>query len=504
MTSLLAKGLSQIVVNNIHIIRRAQIRIVNLILINTMISINYWIISIDSTSHSASHQFDPLVHARAKGGIRFVMAGNTKAVVLGADDVGAVVVDCGSWEIRFGNAGDDSPRVVVPACAGVRSDGTQVGGSTVENAPLSFNDVSSVYGFDPQTGTASIRDWDAMRSIWIAALKELAVEDAPLLIVEPSRAWPPKQRARALELAFEGVNAPAAYVARGSAMTAFSFARTTACVVDVGHQGATAVPVVEGYALQKSTQISAVGGHFLLTKMATWADERLKKKDSDVEMTDTAEETPTINGEAAIKRLRAPHEMRRVNGRVEDISGSEKYASLSAAHREFFRLRVVHAMKESLLRVAPEPDSESPATAESYTLPDGQTLVPDETLGSMANALFENHPVDKSQCAISNLAFDAISAADVDSRRELYGGVVLTGGCSLINGTSERFTKELAVLTPQPYKLKVQGTQSSIERTCGPWIGGSIVASLGTFQNAWVSKFEYDENGAVNALRKCP
>eukprot|EP00171_Calliarthron_tuberculosum_P013266 IDg13266t1 len=441
------------------------------------------------------------------------MSGNAKSVILGADDVGAVVVDCGSWAIRFGNAGDDSPRIIVPAAAGVKDGGGMVGGAALTNAPLSFSDVSNVYSFDAQTGTASIRDWDAMRAVWSAALRELAVEEqaSPLMIVEPSRAWPTKQRARAMELAIEGVGAPAAYIARGSAMTAFTFARTTACVVDVGHQGATAVPVVDGRVY------SCTRGRTAAKDAAVSADEHA----------DAAANAAAAASVAPTGRLRAQHEVKRgsANGGTEDLSGTKRYADLSAAHRAFFRMRVVDDIKAALLRVEPEVPGATPAgdgdgsgalplTAavkealkrpERYVLPDGQTLEVGEGEGlEMGNALFENHPVDKSQCAVSNLAFDAISASDIDSRRDLFGGVILTGGCSLIPGTTERFSRELSVLTPQPYKLKVQGTSSAIERTCGPWIGGSILASLGTFQSAWVSKREYEEGGAANALRKCP
>lgn len=33
------------------------------------------------------------------------------------------------------------------------------------------------------------------------------------------------------------------------------------------------------------------------------------------------------------------------------------------------------------------------------------------------------------------------------------------------------------------------------ERKYSVWIGGSILASLSTFQNLWISKQEYDESG---------
>ena len=35
------------------------------------------------------------------------------------------------------------------------------------------------------------------------------------------------------------------------------------------------------------------------------------------------------------------------------------------------------------------------------------------------------------------------------------------------------------------------------------WIGGSILASLSTFQQMWISKQEYDESGPGIVHRKC-
>ena len=42
------------------------------------------------------------------------------------------------------------------------------------------------------------------------------------------------------------------------------------------------------------------------------------------------------------------------------------------------------------------------------------------------------------------------------------------------------------------------------ERKYSVWIGGSILSSLSTFQQMWISKQEYDELGASGIQRKCP
>ncbi len=41
------------------------------------------------------------------------------------------------------------------------------------------------------------------------------------------------------------------------------------------------------------------------------------------------------------------------------------------------------------------------------------------------------------------------------------------------------------------------------ERKYSVWIGGSILASLSTFQQMWISKEEYDESGPSIVHRKC-
>lgn len=55
---------------------------------------------------------------------------------------------------------------------------------------------------------------------------------------------------------------------------------------------------------------------------------------------------------------------------------------------------------------------------------------------------------------------------------------------------------------PAAFKPRIV-TPSPIERDYACWIGGSILASLGTFQQMWISKAEYEEEGANIVERKC-
>jgi len=89
-------------------------------------------------------------------------------------------------------------------------------------------------------------------------------------------------------------------------------------------------------------------------------------------------------------------------------------------------------------------------------------------------------------------SYNSIFKCDLDIRRDLYGNVVLSGGTTMFPGIADRMQKELTSLSPSSMKVKIVAPP---ERKYSVWIGGSILASLSTFQNLWCSKQEYDESG---------
>jgi len=89
---------------------------------------------------------------------------------------------------------------------------------------------------------------------------------------------------------------------------------------------------------------------------------------------------------------------------------------------------------------------------------------------------------------------------DLDIRKDLYANIVLSGGTTMFPGISERMHKEITALAPAAIKVKIVAPP---ERKYSVWIGGSILASLSTFQSMWISKEEYDESGPSIVHRKC-
>ena len=90
--------------------------------------------------------------------------------------------------------------------------------------------------------------------------------------------------------------------------------------------------------------------------------------------------------------------------------------------------------------------------------------------------------------------------ADIDVRKELYGNIILSGGTTMLSGLSERIHKEVTDRCPASMKVKVIAQP---ERKFMVWIGGSVMASLSTFQSMWITKADFDEVGPNIVHRKC-
>merc|ERR1712216_1057900 len=74
------------------------------------------------------------------------------------------------------------------------------------------------------------------------------------------------------------------------------------------------------------------------------------------------------------------------------------------------------------------------------------------------------------------------------------------GIVTMYAGIADRMSKEITALAPASMKVKVIAPP---ERKYSVWIGGSILSSLSTFQQMWISKQEYDESGPTIVHRKC-
>lgn len=93
---------------------------------------------------------------------------------------------------------------------------------------------------------------------------------------------------------------------------------------------------------------------------------------------------------------------------------------------------------------------------------------------------------------VQDCLVQAIMKSDMDLRKTLFSQIILSGGSTIFPGFGDRLLAEVRKKAPKDIKIRISAPPTRLYST---WIGGSILASLATFKNMWITKSEYEEYG---------
>ncbi|EPX74503.1 actin-like protein Arp4 [Schizosaccharomyces octosporus yFS286] len=423
------------------------------------------------------------------------MSGNA---FYGGDEVSAIVIDPGSKWTRIGFSGEDIPKCVLPSNYGEFEDGRRLFGEEYIYQPHKGMEIKRC------VSNGWIQQWDATLDLWQYALKERLKTDPsehPILVTEPFDN-PSENRVKTMEMVFESLGSPATYLARQEACAAFASGKGTACLIDVGYDRASVSAIHDGFVLQKPYNVQQFAGAALDEIIA----DTLRRK----------------GYETVPKYLvRSKHPV--------GVGESPKYERANINTTESFHRfqleRVYDEWKEECALTADVPfDSDHTILDSEFEFPDGARVVfgadryqiperlfkpSEDTTMNEQNDENENekdgdgdgddeekkntsNPKTKGICQLFQ---NCISECDVDIRNALFNNIVVCGGTSLLQGFSIRLQNDLSKIYPGN-RLKIHASGHIIERSYASWLGGSILSSLGTFHQLWISRQEYDEHGA--------
>jgi len=375
--------------------------------------------------------------------------------------------------------------------------------------------------------------------------------DHPLLAVDSSSRinstiLQEKQKARMLETLFETLSAPAAYIAPSAMLSSFAYGRQTSLVVDVGHTGSRVTPVVDGYLLHSGTCTSARGGMWLgdvqrgvlegCWKTNNGSDSVVNKWNGwkGVPPCQTDGVTPRYILHSNIGKLKAseleqlkksPFHSMAVHEVMYEMMTSTSLQSggiSSDASTPFVGYGFSEDSNDVTMedKNENEDDEDTEDDRPTYVLPDGTKIdlaqpagkdlcrLPQLLLSEDLPSFIQPPTTEANDYASNTLPLHKLvhrsltQILDADLRKELASNIILTGSASLFPGLDKTLSVELGKILPASYKHKVIHSKSTVENKYGAWIGGSILSSLGSFQQLWLSKKEYEEKGAVLGLQR--
>ncbi|XP_045039324.2 actin, alpha skeletal muscle 2 [Desmodus rotundus] len=366
-----------------------------------------------------------------------------------------LVCDYGSGFSKVGFSGMETPLAVFPTILGkLRHDDGPLVGLDEEDWFLG-NEVQSRLGklnLLRPISRASVTNWDHMEKIWHHSFYRVlrtAPEQHPLLLTEPPLVAP-SSKEKVSQILFETFNVPALYLANQGVLSLYASGLTSGTTIESGEGTTYFVPITEGCPLHQSTMKMDIAGQ----DITLYLMQLLSAKGTSLISTGDQE---------SIRHLKEKH----------------CYVAL-----DFDKERM---------------KAPTPPHAQKCLLPDGREVRLGQERFFGPEVLFQTSLIGRASLGAHMTALRSVSSCDPALWKALFYNVVLAGGTGSCSGLKSRMQRELSALVSPTITVKVSTCPFSIYSA---WVGGSILCSLSTFKDMWVTSKDYQDVGSSAVSRR--
>ncbi len=364
-----------------------------------------------------------------------------------------IIIDNGSGMTKMGLGGETMPRAVFPTLVGKPrvTGGMPALGRKSEYIGEEAMSKKGILTLEFPVENGIVKNWDAILSVWSHGfLDQLRIkpDELPVLITDADRD-PKVNKEKMAQIMFEKLHVPSLFIVNPGILCLYANAVITGTAVDCGDCLTLCVPGDGGMADTKAMSKKYFGGRRLTSYLTNLLNER------------------------------------------ENLfqSTGEQYT--------------VKGIKEEACYVALDPKAAEKSPPEhACMLPDGNTIKLTTERFMCPECMFNpGLAMGKADKSLQEFVMESVLKCDESLRKAMLANVVLAGGSSMFQGMPERLEKELNAIAPAGLKAEVKAPKN---RKYAAWIGGSVISSLSTFKNMWLSKKEYEEGGAAVIAAKFP
>jgi actin len=368
-----------------------------------------------------------------------------------------IVLDNGESNVKAGFNGENAPRVAIPTVIGYSKNNLL---NIIEDKDKYYigNDAlinSSCLNLNYPLKNAKL-DSEKMEKVWSHIFfNELKVkpENHNVFITE-SLFNSAKERQEMAEIMFEKFSIFNIHIEPQPVMTLYSTTKTSGLIVESGEGMTQIVPIYEGYLIKNGIKANNLAGNLLTNYFMKKMESKLKPYN-------------LSNPFLIAKRIK------------------EKFSEVSVSADK--------NPNQSSVR------NENPNSF--FDLPDGNLIEVKNEKNEIPEILFDPSCFDLDLQPIQEMIYDSIQEVDINLRSGFLNNIVLGGGNTMIKNFPERLKNELNKIYKFPDERNIIKINAQNERLYSAWIGASVVCSISNFQQMWISKNDYEEEGA-NIINK--